>query len=342
MMNFDFGANLRALRNGKGLTQEQAAELLNVSKQSVSRWETGITWPDIAFLPQLASFYGVSVDSLLGADEPVRQAILEKYREAHRAAHHRGDIAAAYELSRALYGRFPNDHEAMSDRMNDAFLMGRAAEGPKGREYLNEALAVAERFSRMTEDMEERCRCIRVCALCCKHLGQPEKAREWMARLPSLWSGIGLCALEVLEGEELEEHIRCFLSDLTDVLQKLIFAAAEAPDRSAEERSVILLKLPRLLELLFEEEDYGLFWPCLARAYTDLAEAAEDEPARREHADKALAAAEAFDGLEEGTYRSLLFRGLAYSPMEFTKTERLSQRELVAQMLAEAGVLPME
>ena len=342
MMNFDFGANLRALRNGKGLTQEQAAELLNVSKQSVSRWETGITWPDIAFLPQLASFYGVSVDSLLGADEPVRQAILEKYREAHRAAHHRGDIAAAYELSRALYGRFPNEHEAMSDRMNDAFLMGRAAERPKGREYLNEALAVAERFSRMTEDMEERCRCIRVCALCCKHLGQPEKAREWMARLPSLWSGIGLCALEVLEGEELEEHIRCFLSDLTDVLQKLIFAAAEAPDRSAEERSAILRKLPRLLALLFEEGDYGLFWPCLARAYTDLAEAAEDVSTRRDYAGKALAAAEAFDGLEDGAHRSLLFRGLAYSPREFTKTETLSQRELAARRLTEAGILPME
>ena len=338
MMNFDFGANLRALRNGKGLTQEQAAELLNVSKQSVSRWETGITWPDIAFLPQLASFYGVSVDALLGVDKPAQQAILEKYRDAHRAAHHRGDIAAAYELSRSLYGRFPNDHEAMSDRMNDAFLMGRATEGPKGREYLNEALAAAERFSRMTEDMEERCRCIRICALCCKHLGQPEKAREWMARLPSLWSGIGLCAMEVLEGEELEEHIRCFLSDLTDVLQKVVFAAAEAPDLNAEERSAILLKLPRLLEMLFEEGDYGLFWPCLARAYTALAEAAEDASARRDYADKALAAAEAFDGLEYGAHRSLLFRGLAYSPMEFTKTETLSQRELTARKLTEAGI----
>ena len=342
MMNFDFGANLRALRNGRGLTQEQAAELLNVSKQSVSRWETGITWPDIAFLPQLASFYGVSVDALLGVDEPVRQAILEKYREAHQAAHHRGDTAAAYELSRSLYGRFPNEHEAMSDRMNDAFLMGRAAEGPKGREYLNEALAVAERFSQMTEDMEERCRCIRVCVLCCKLLGQPERARERMAQLPSLWSGIGLCALEVLEGEELEEHIRSFLSDLTDVLQKVVFAAAEAPGSSAEERSAILQKLPRLLELLFEEGDYGLFWPCLARAHTALAEAAEDEPARREHADKALAAAEAFDRLEDGTHRSLLFRGLAYSPADYTKTERLSQRALAARRLAVAGVLPME
>ena len=141
---------------------------------------------------------------------------------------------------------------------------------------------------------------------------------------------------------EYAEHIRSFLSDLTDVLQKVVFAAAEVPGRSAEERSAILGKLPRLLALLFEEGDYGLFWPCLARAHTALAEAAEDEPARREHADRALAAAEAFDGLEDGTHRSLLFRGLAYSPADFTKTERLSQRELAARRLTEAGVLPVE
>ncbi len=337
-MNFDFGGNLRALRNKKGLTQEQAAELLNVSKQSVSRWETGVTWPDITFLPQLASFYGVSVDALLGADEPVRQAVMRKYREEHQAAHHRGDTAAAYELSRALCARFPNEHEAMSNLMNDAYLMGRTAEGPRGREYLNEALAAADRFSRITEDLEERCRCIRTGTLCCKLLGQPEQAREWLARLPSLWSGIELCALEVLEGDELEGHIRCFLSDLTDVLQKLIFAAAELPGHSLEERRAVLLKLPRILELLFEEGDFGLFWPCLARAYAALAEAAEDETVRRDHARKALAAADAFDTLGEGTYHSLLFRGLDYSPLEFTKTETLSQRELMARRLAEIGI----
>ena len=47
----------------------------------------------------------------------------------------------------------------MSDLMQDAFLMGRKTEGPKAREYLNEAVATAERFSRMTEDLEEKCRC---------------------------------------------------------------------------------------------------------------------------------------------------------------------------------------
>ena len=336
-MDFDFGANLRALRCGKGLTQEQAAELLNVSKQSVSRWENGITWPDISFLPQLASFYGVSVDALLGADEPVRKALLEKYGEAHQAAHHRGDTAAAYELSRSLYARFPNEHRAMSDLMNDAYLMGRVIEGPKGRAYLNEALAVAERFSRMTEDLEERCRCIRTCALCCKYLGQPEQARERMLQLPGVWSGIELCAAEILEGEELRDHLQCALSDFTDVLQKLIFASAELPDLCEGERSSVLEKLPQLLELLFEEGDYGLFSAPLARAHAALAEALKEPEKQRENAEKALAAAEAFDGLSEGVHSSLLFRGMAYAPTEATKTEPLPLREQLARQLAENG-----
>ena len=341
-MDFDFGANLRALRCGKGLTQEQAAELLDVSKRSVSRWENGITWPDIAFLPRLASFYGVSVDALLGADEQVRQALLEKYGEAHQSAHHRGDTAAAYELSRSLYARFPNEHRAMSDLMNDACLMGRNTEGPKGRAYLNEALAVAERFSRMTEDLEERCRCYRTCALCCKLLGQPEQARQWLDRLPSVWSAIDLCALEVLEGEELREHLSCAISDHADILQKLVFASAALPGRSPEERRAVLEKLPRLMELLFEEGDFGLFGPCLVRAYVALAASAADADAQQAYARKALDAAEAFDGLGGGVYRSLLFRGLAYSPAEFTKTEMLSQRELALRELAGSGILPGE
>ena len=48
-MYFDFGKNLRDLRCSRGLTQEQAAELLDVSKQSVSRWENNVTYPDITF-----------------------------------------------------------------------------------------------------------------------------------------------------------------------------------------------------------------------------------------------------------------------------------------------------
>lgn len=60
----NFAANLRKLRLDKALTQEQAAEKLGVSAQSVSRWETGVTFPDILLLPEIAKLYSVLVDDL--------------------------------------------------------------------------------------------------------------------------------------------------------------------------------------------------------------------------------------------------------------------------------------
>ena len=60
----DLAANLRRLRLAKGLTQEQAASALGVSAQSVSRWETCATLPDVLLLPSIATLYGVLVDDL--------------------------------------------------------------------------------------------------------------------------------------------------------------------------------------------------------------------------------------------------------------------------------------
>ena len=60
--------NLKSLRKGKDLTQEDAADMLGVSPQSVSKWERGETLPDITLLPALANLYKVSVDTLIGMD----------------------------------------------------------------------------------------------------------------------------------------------------------------------------------------------------------------------------------------------------------------------------------
>lgn len=59
-----FSRNLRRLRLDKGLTQEQLANILGVSVQSVSRWECGNTLPDVMLLPEIARLYGVTVDDL--------------------------------------------------------------------------------------------------------------------------------------------------------------------------------------------------------------------------------------------------------------------------------------
>ena len=335
-MYFDFGKNLRDLRCSRGLTQEQAAELLDVSKQSVSRWENNVTYPDITFLPTLASFYGVTVDALLGADRALLTSALEEYRTQHREAQHQGDTAGALALSQAMYARLPNEPEVMSDLMIDAYLRAMDLEGEGRRRGLALSLSVGERFLRMTEDLEGKCRCIRYLALGHKALGQPERARERMEELPSLWSGIELCALEVLEGKERQEHIRCTLLDLADILQKLIFERASDEALSRKERVRILEKLPRLLELLFEDGDYGLLYAPLSRARAMLAAQTRDRPEEsREHARRALDYAETADRLTPGVHTSVLFQGLAWSPMDRTKPRRSTQRETVEALLAE-------
>lgn len=59
-----FCKNLKRLRLAKHLTQEQAAEQLGVSAQSISRWECGTTLPDVTVLPDIARLYCVTIDDL--------------------------------------------------------------------------------------------------------------------------------------------------------------------------------------------------------------------------------------------------------------------------------------
>lgn len=59
-----FSKNLKRFRVTKNMTQEQAAEALGVSTQTVSRWECGTTLPDVTILPQIARLYCVTIDDL--------------------------------------------------------------------------------------------------------------------------------------------------------------------------------------------------------------------------------------------------------------------------------------
>ncbi|WMM23949.1 helix-turn-helix domain-containing protein [Tissierella sp. MB52-C2] len=54
------------LRKNKGVTQSELADFLGVSFQSVSKWENGITMPDILLLPKISEYFKVSVDEVLG------------------------------------------------------------------------------------------------------------------------------------------------------------------------------------------------------------------------------------------------------------------------------------
>lgn len=80
----NLGDNLFKARRKKGLSQEDMAEKLGISRQTVSKWETGETLPDIRQAKRLAMLYGLSLDELIDLDSDVQeiQAMIEKTSEA--------------------------------------------------------------------------------------------------------------------------------------------------------------------------------------------------------------------------------------------------------------------
>ena len=67
-MEMNIGNKIRELRKKKGITQEQLASALGITSQAVSKWEMSTGYPDIAMLPIIAGYFGVSMDTLFNYD----------------------------------------------------------------------------------------------------------------------------------------------------------------------------------------------------------------------------------------------------------------------------------
>ncbi len=72
----EIGSIISATRKERGLTQKELAEKLHVSDKSVSKWETGMHFPDIAIMEDLATALGISVVELLGFENISSEEII--------------------------------------------------------------------------------------------------------------------------------------------------------------------------------------------------------------------------------------------------------------------------
>ena len=72
------GRKISTIRKERGLTQKALAEKLHVSDKSVSKWETGIHFPDIAIMEELAAVLEISVSELLGLENVSSEEMINK------------------------------------------------------------------------------------------------------------------------------------------------------------------------------------------------------------------------------------------------------------------------
>lgn len=79
MFTLNIADNILRLRHNKKITQEQLADFVGVTKASVSKWETGQSTPDIIILPQLATFFDITVDELMGYKPQLSKEQIQKF-----------------------------------------------------------------------------------------------------------------------------------------------------------------------------------------------------------------------------------------------------------------------
>jgi transcriptional regulator with XRE-family HTH domain len=121
-MKLLIGENIKRLRRERDLTQEELAEQLGVSFQSISRWETGACYPDMELVPSIAAFFGVTVDSLMGLDAAREETEVKKVLDEFRESISRGEIDRCIAIAREGLKNHPGSYEIMNKLMYALFV----------------------------------------------------------------------------------------------------------------------------------------------------------------------------------------------------------------------------
>ncbi|QUC66930.1 helix-turn-helix domain-containing protein [Aristaeella hokkaidonensis] len=197
-------ANLKKYRIMKELTQEDVAEYLGITAQSVSKWERGESYPDITFLPALANIFETSVDLLLGMDtiraEETRRGIHAKavaYQQEE-------DYEAAAKTYREALLTYPNDPGMMLGLAGALALQGETAE----------AIELMEKGLPLSANEKQKAT-IRA-ALCFLYLkaGKEDKANALASRLPHMRESrevIQPLVQSTMDSAAIEENVRKIL-----------------------------------------------------------------------------------------------------------------------------------
>lgn len=101
MNTLHIAENILKYRHGKRITQEEVAKYLGVTKASVSKWENAQSIPDVMLLPQLAAFFGVTVDELLGYESQLTDNQIEIIVKELTTGFANGDIKDTFVLANA-------------------------------------------------------------------------------------------------------------------------------------------------------------------------------------------------------------------------------------------------
>ena len=329
----NLGLNIKKYRLSKGMTQEELAEYTGVSSRAVSRWENGITYPDISLLPILANIFEVTVDELLDVDVYKKEQDIKNILDENQKYKHTGEVEKSIELLRTSLNKYPNNFEIMK-QLKNALLMYYCAKDGEREYLLGEIIEICEKILNKCSDKKIRESAIRDLVFVYPRVGQREKARELAEEQPSMYMCKEHLLEDVLEGKELDELLKGNIITLTERFHGIILSMSVKKD--PQMKIDLMNKYLELMNLVFEDSSMGFYHERMYRSYLSNARNYAKIERIDESIDNLLYCINHAIKLEASTitkYDQLLLEGLIDDTSKIQTNSTLSNKEFISSYI---------
>lgn len=164
-------------RRENRFTQDDLANHIGVSKASVSKWETGQSYPDITFLPQLAAYFNMSIDELMGYEPQMTKEDIRKLYNSLSSDFTTKPLDEVLDHCRAIakkyFSCFPLLFQIGALLLNNSAVPGDA---DKTASIIKEAKELFIRVKNESDDTELCRQTLSMMAVCSMALGDPDEA----------------------------------------------------------------------------------------------------------------------------------------------------------------------
>lgn len=347
-MSKTIGEVLRDLRKANTMTQEQVAEALCVSFQSISRWENGLSYPDITLVPTIARLFGVSTDTLFDMDTSERERTRERYETAYKEHRRNGNLSACRDTTREALEQFPRDHHIM---MNLAETLHRFEGGSAAEraDYANNRYATQIRSlcERVLEDCKQEQERLRAILLLCRHYtaaGNTAKALQLANGVADFEHCREVLLGDILTGDEKRRQLQETMLKAVDYTANALVSMAfrkeygTAELLSLDERIAYVQTANELYALLMPDGNYQFFHRIVGWNHRRLCELylqKGDLDTAFEELLHAEQHATAFDTLTDHRYTAPFVNALVYDPADYFKCWQGSERGMLLYRLEE-------
>lgn len=336
-MKLNIGENIKHLRREKDITQEQLAEMLGVSYQSVSRWENNACYPDMELLPILATVFETTVDKLLGVNEQQEKEKVKAYQERFQVAISHGDVEECIRISREGVAEYPNNYTLLNQLMYALFVAGDDDGNiPNWKEnmekYDAEITALGERIMKYCPDQDIRLEATGRLAFNHCEMGRKQIGRAIYETLPSREYCKESQIWWALEEEEKLPYTRKSIDSGFNSLYEGLYNLTWGRLLPDEQLILVYEKMQVFLQLMYDGNETDNNWRkanlhCgMAKTYARLGKRKE----LFEQLELAVKYAHDFDNRpESGKYSTLLLGEVSWKRTDFDTSDSRPIREIV-------------